>query len=478
MRTIVVLLGLLFAAIAARAQTALGTMLDVAGRRAERCIVTLGEEPPAWWGERLESRPEMERRLDGVIADLRGPELQKLRAALPASPRIGDASGTTRLAVLHLIAGKDRRRVSLQRSIAGEWVLVEMDGVEEPRRAALDAAAMGMIWAGWPVFLGDPAAEAADVRTGVVERLEGPLSPGMLKLDRAMLGARFDGGREWKIDPAARDLTEESMWVRVPKGYSPRRPAGLVVWVSPTDDGRVPEMLGEGADELGLIVVSANRSGNLRSAPDRYQLALDAAQTCLERYHVDRGRVYIAGFSGGGKVAATMVACVPEVFRGGVAIGGMAFWSEIPTGTGGFWAATFGRPSEATVRLLKRSRLAAITGNKDFNQRQTQNGLEQYARAGLSTRLWDIEGLGHELPSPAVCRDALAWVEEDRQPMRADGEGHAREAKLPEYRPGMRTAESPAAERQRVQRLREVMAAAPWSDAAWRAFTELRGAGK
>jgi poly(3-hydroxybutyrate) depolymerase len=45
----------------------------------------------------------------------------------------------------------------------------------------------------------------------------------------------------------------------------------------------------------------------------------------LERYAIDRSRVYLVGFSAGGAMAAAMLAAYPERFAGGAIVAGVPY---------------------------------------------------------------------------------------------------------------------------------------------------------
>ncbi len=113
-------------------------------------------------------------------------------------------------------------------------------------------------------------------------------------------------------------LPEESFILYVPPAPPPRG-YGLLVFVPPWEEARLPPDWPPVLDRLGVIAVSAARSGNRadifgRRAP----LAVIAAQNVMARYPVDPDRVYIAGFSGGSRVAMRLVLGYPDLFRGAI----------------------------------------------------------------------------------------------------------------------------------------------------------------
>jgi len=420
----------------------------------------------------------MVRRVAGVLADLRGPAIAPLRNTLPANPMLGDAGRAERLCTIHLIAGgggavggEQSRRLSVVRNIAGEFILIEASGENAgaPRRAQLKREEFAALWDSWGCYRGaiegtepTPEATMADAAP--------PLIAGRFRCDKSFLSERFNGGHGWTIDAARRTLDDSSFIVRVPKGYDPKSPAGLLVWVSPTESGAPPKAWGPALDALGFIAIGANQSGNNRHITDRYQLALDGAQFVRERYHIDPRRVYVSGFSGGGRTSSMLWACVPDVFAGAVPIGGVSCYEVVPNGLGQFWPAGYQKPAEKLWALSRAHRMAPITGSKDFNQREVQNAVAIFERSRLPVKLWDVKDLAHEIPSATVLREALGWIDEPYHATRAHEEEEA--GKLVAQARKRASIDDQA----RVL-LRKATEVGPWTPAAWEAIELLRGEG-
>jgi hypothetical protein len=95
------------------------------------------------------------------------------------------------------------------------------------------------------------------------------------------------------------DLTNESFSVYVPSTMPPSG-FGLLVFVPPWDDARLPDGWASVLDQFGLIFVSAAHSGNSASDLGRREpLALAAEENIRKRQRVDAARIFVAGFSGG-----------------------------------------------------------------------------------------------------------------------------------------------------------------------------------
>lgn len=126
--------------------------------------------------------------------------------------------------------------------------------------------------------------------------------------------ARHDLPSGQVITPA-----KETWQVYVPKSYDGTVPYGVLVWIQPEDESRFPPGWGGVLDAHHVIYVSAANSGNDQAVYSRrIPLALTGLANIESRYRIDPARVYVGGFSGGGKVASTIAAAYADVFTGGL----------------------------------------------------------------------------------------------------------------------------------------------------------------
>jgi len=215
---------------------------------------------------------------------------------------------------------------------------------------------------------------------------------------------RFGRSTEYieRSDPAAGrySLADETFEIFVPGSYDDSGDWGLFVWVSPTPSGRVPTPGAEAAlEDNKLIWVGADGSGNSRLTWNRIGLALDAAHNALRYYRIDPRRVYVGGYSGGGRIATALMLFYPEVFRGGLFVYGVDFYRRVsvPNQPGSDWRPWFPVPAEAQLERLRQSaRLVLLTGERDFNRLQTQVLAERYRDEGFAQVTYiEIPGAGH-----------------------------------------------------------------------------------
>ncbi len=192
-----------------------------------------------------------------------------------------------------------------------------------------------------------------------------------------------------KVDPArgAYNLARESFELYVPESYRPETPWGLLVWISPGQYGgvRKPENMKVLADKR-LIWIGPNQAGNDRFGWDRVGLALDAVHAMKKLYTLDEERVYIGGYSGGGRLASGVAVLYPEMFQGGFFFYGCDYYRKmtVTDKPGAVWPAGFAPPPRAVLKLVReRNRYVMLTGGLDFNRAQTIAYHQQYLEDGF-----------------------------------------------------------------------------------------------
>ena len=125
--------------------------------------------------------------------------------------------------------------------------------------------------------------------------------------------------------PGDRSPTAERFTLYVPATARRRarlRPAGKFVppWRGRAAAGRVGGRAGQAGH--GSFVTLAGFGNEESVLGRRDPLALIAGQNVLDRYPVDRARVYVAGFSGGAHTAQELALGYPDLFRGALLIAG------------------------------------------------------------------------------------------------------------------------------------------------------------
>lgn len=182
----------------------------------------------------------------------------------------------------------------------------------------------------------------------LARRMLSPLQAAELPKYLAQHGQRL---REQPID-----LAQESFALYVP-AREPPQGYGLVVFVPPWDEARLPDGWAPVLDEKGLIFVTAARSGNDQGALVRREpLAILAEQNLVHRYRIDPQRIYIAGFSGGSRVSLRLALAYPDLFRGAILNA-----SSDPIGTAQIQLP----PRDLFLQFQKNAHFVYVTGDSD-----------------------------------------------------------------------------------------------------------------
>jgi len=203
-----------------------------------------------------------------------------------------------------------------------------------------------------------------------------------------------------KIGPY--DVTKEKYRLVVPKSYSHAAKWGLFVYINADDSANLPGGYEAALEKRKLLAVSAYKSGNGRNIFDRFRLAVDAAFNLEKRFNIDPARIYVSGFSGGGRVASMLAVAYADLFAGAIPFCGVNFYTEIPSEAGKHWPIGYIPVDEALAIAKSKGRYVLVTGEKDFNLANTRAVFEHgFKKEGFkNAKLLEVPGLSHA-PPPA-----------------------------------------------------------------------------
>ncbi len=193
------------------------------------------------------------------------------------------------------------------------------------------------------------------------------------------------------------DDGQEVVWrLYVPESYDPKKPAGLFVYISPTRQGFMPRGWRTVFDESNLIWASADDSGNDVAPVLRMFYALAATNIVADEYQIDTDRIYLGGFSGGGKMASMVSVHFADLFRGGMFIGGANYWKSEPE----------------LIDHVRNNRYVFVAGAHDFNLDLTKRTHGRFRRAGVeSTKLEVVRNMGHDTPPVGIFRETINFLD-------------------------------------------------------------------
>ena len=185
--------------------------------------------------------------------------------------------------------------------------------------------------------------------------------------------------------------------VYVPDGYDPERPPGLLVYISPGESGRMPRQWRPVMNRRNLIWIGAHESGNTTHTTLRVAYAILAPIAIRQSHEIDAERVYLSGFSGGGRVASMVAADYAHIFKGAVYNCGANLW-------------TGDRPRR--YEEMKANRYVFVSGSRDFNLSDTRQVYRAYESAGIANvKLMVVPRMGHENPDMGRYDEALEFLD-------------------------------------------------------------------
>jgi dienelactone hydrolase len=184
----------------------------------------------------------------------------------------------------------------------------------------------------------------------------------------------------------------------VPARKGAKTPLPLILYLSPGKDSGSGKVFARLAQARGLLYAAPLNAGNDCPSRQRVRIILDVLDDVRRQFPVDPDRTYIAGFSGGGRIACEIAFALPELF-GGVA----------PVCAGGF-------PRDESwlrQRVVERLSVALVTGQTDFNRGEVERLRGPFLKdVGVRARVWTVPGLGHQVPGEKPLGEAVRWLEE------------------------------------------------------------------
>lgn len=112
---------------------------------------------------------------------------------------------------------------------------------------------------------------------------------------------------------------EHEFWAYVPEDYNPEFKYALLVWLHPGGDTMEATVLKAWqtlCDERGIILLGPKAGQIAGWIPDETEFVNDAVDQFLEKYSIDRSRVVLHGYAGGGAFAYMMAFKHRQLFKG------------------------------------------------------------------------------------------------------------------------------------------------------------------
>ena len=172
-----------------------------------------------------------------------------------------------------------------------------------------------------------------------------------------------------------------------PKSKGEKLPA--IIFFDPHAQGSVPvKAYAKLASEYQYILLGSNDMHNGQSASQTEKIVLGLINEAVNQCNADGNRIYLCGFSGGGKVATMYGVNIPEI-KGVIACGGSVTPNTKPDSTFCF---------------------VGMVGDKDFNYIDMQQTLVTFSKMGVSFTSLVFDGK-HEWPDANYFKDAFDALE-------------------------------------------------------------------
>ena len=245
-----------------------------------------------------------------------------------------------------------------------------------------------------------------------------PFAPGLHNI-RFTESAEQSAAEEvkWRLhsveNPGPFDITREQFQLVVPKNYQSIEPWGLFIWISASDNPRVPAEWEAVLAARKLLFVGAMKSGNPRNIFDRIRMAIDANVGMRKRYRIDAARVYVSGFSGGARVASMAGVAFADLFTGAIPFMGVNFYTDLPAENGKQFGLNYIPDDDVLAIAKKRCRYVLVTAEKDFNRINTHSADENgFRKEGFASVLClEVPGIAHAMPDAGWLEKGLEFLD-------------------------------------------------------------------
>jgi dienelactone hydrolase len=189
-----------------------------------------------------------------------------------------------------------------------------------------------------------------------------------------------------------------------------KKPLPVILFISPSKEPMGWKRFEKLCKQQGILFAGPRGAGNDCSPKKRVRIVLDVLDDLRRHYPIDADRTYLAGFSGGGRIACAIAFALPEYF-GGV----------MPMCASG----DLREESWLRQRVLDRLSVALLTGEKDFNRGEVERLRGPMLKeVGVTARVWVQSGMGHGIPSDKVLLEAFRWLDERSVQRRLEAKRH------------------------------------------------------
>lgn len=204
------------------------------------------------------------------------------------------------------------------------------------------------------------------------------------------------------VDPPAEwlqgyDSRQQRYELFVPPAKPKNDGLPMILFISAGDGPAGWKQLESVCKQKGIVFASPYDAGNNTAMPRRVHTVLDVLDDVRRQHPIDPDRTYIAGFSGGARVASAIAFALPELFGGAISACAAGELRE-----------------EAWLRHRAIDRLSFlfVTGTDDFNYGEIELFKEpMFSGMGIRTKVLELAKMGHEMPDPYTFQAAIDWLD-------------------------------------------------------------------
>jgi dienelactone hydrolase len=189
-----------------------------------------------------------------------------------------------------------------------------------------------------------------------------------------------------------------------------KKPMAMILFIAPDNKPTAWKRFEPLCKQQGILFAEPSGAGNNCPPKKRVRIVLDVLDDVRRHYPLDAERTYLAGFSGGGRIACAIAFALPEYFGGVLPICASGDLRE---------------ESWLRQRVVDRLSIALLTGDKDFNRGEVERLRGPMLKeVGVTTRVWVQPGMGHAMPSEKVLAEAFRWLDERAAQRRLEAKRH------------------------------------------------------
>jgi len=183
----------------------------------------------------------------------------------------------------------------------------------------------------------------------------------------------------------------QSYALYLPSTYSPSKTWPIIYCFDPAARGAVPlTRFKDAAEKYGYILIGSNNSRNGPDVP-LSNIVNVLFEDSSSRLSIDEKRIYVAGFSGGARVACNIGYVYQKAVHGVIACGA-------------------GFPPQQSPSRSVPFVLFGTVGTEDFNYAEMKDLDEALDNFRIPHRVEVFEG-GHDWAPAELCRKAIEWME-------------------------------------------------------------------